>query len=770
MTNTVTKKRRGVRAWIADVAMGCRFAVAGGPSGWIRAALTALGVGLGVAMLLAAASVPTVLTSMEERQESIAVGDLYGDSPIEKPGDDTALLVERWDSYRDMAVSGTEIVPEGDNPPIPPGIDKLPKPGEMYVSQPLADLLSSEEGKLLKPRLDHKIVGVIADEGLESPGDLRYYAGGENLDTAGAYRIDNFGEKFPDNPIESIFLVLLVIVAVIVMLLPVVMFVAVAVRFGGEQRDRRLAALRLIGADAAAARRIAGGESMFGAIVGLVIGAGLLVAIAQLVESLTFWDDRPFAADIVPDPFLGAIVVIAVPLVAVFATQLAMRRLIVEPLGVVRQAKPRRRRLWWRLTLVVLGVASLGQLVLTGDFRDNWLTMTLVVTGILLLLLGLAAMLPWVVEKVVSRFGAGAPSWQLATRRLQLSGGSASRAIIGVAVAAAGAVALQMLFSTIETKEMNFTGKQENQAELYAPSGKVELAEIKEKVEEVPDVKVVEAYSSIDSEQDASLIVGDCEYLSSLAKIEACAEGDVFSADETAPKPGSKLDFINYNELGVNGKPLHKPQKWTVPEYRDRVTPKNDEVYTSILATPGAVDEKILELTDQIVVFESDRANPDSIEHVRNVAAGVSQHASVTEYMSSTESETFANLRQLLLVGVIATMILIGLSMLVNTLEQLQERRRLMSLLVAFGTRRRTLAFSVLWQTAIPVACGIAAALVTGLGLGWSLIRITPYKPVIDWGNVATIAGAGAAMVLLVTLLSMPALWHMMRPNGIRTE
>ncbi|MGH1551865.1 hypothetical protein ACRAWF_06070 [Streptomyces sp. L7] len=42
------------------------------------------------------------------------------------------------------------------------------------------------------------------------------------------------------------------------------MFIAAAVRFGGERRDQRLAALRLVGADGRMARRIAGGEALAG--------------------------------------------------------------------------------------------------------------------------------------------------------------------------------------------------------------------------------------------------------------------------------------------------------------------------------------------------------------------------------------------------------------------------------------------------------------------------------------------------------------------------
>ncbi|GGR86937.1 hypothetical protein GCM10010269_27600 [Streptomyces humidus] len=46
------------------------------------------------------------------------------------------------------------------------------------------------------------------------------------------------------------------------------------------------------------------------------------------------------------------------------------------------------------------------------------------------------------------------------------------------------------------------------------------------------------------------------------------------------------------------------------------------------------------------------------------------------------------------------------MSLLVSRLEQLRERRRLLSSLIAFGTRRRTLPLSVLRQTTIPIGLG----------------------------------------------------------------
>ncbi|MGH1551863.1 hypothetical protein ACRAWF_06060 [Streptomyces sp. L7] len=50
----------------------------------------------------------------------------------------------------------------------------------------------------------------------------------------------------------------------------------------------------------------------------------------------------------------------------------------------------------------------------------------------------------------MARLNSGSVSWQLAVRRLQLSSGTAARMVNGIAVAVAGAIALQMLFAGVE--------------------------------------------------------------------------------------------------------------------------------------------------------------------------------------------------------------------------------------------------------------------------------------------------------------------------------
>lgn len=134
------------------------------------------------------------------------------------------------------------------------------------------------------------------------------------------------------------------------------------------------------------------------------------------------------------------------------------------------------------------------------------------------------------------------------------------------------------------------------------------------------------------------------------------------------------------------------------------------------------------------------------------------------------EDNRFASVRKGLYIGAAAVLLLIGASLLVSVLEQLRDRRKLLAALTAFGTRRSTMSWSVLWQTAVPVALGLLLATVVGLGLGAVLLQMVGHSVSVDWPAVAAMSGIGGGVVVLVTLLSLPPLWRLMRPEGLRTE
>jgi hypothetical protein len=161
---------------------------------------------------------------------------------------------------------------------------------------------------------------------------------------------------------------------------------------------------------------------------------------------------------------------------------------------------------------------------------------------------------------------------------------------------------------------------------------------------------------------------------------------------------------------------------------------------------------------------------PDAVEYVRNAAAAIDPLMAVVVLQETIVDTKFADIRRGLFIGAIVILLLIGASLLVSVLEQLRDRRRLLAALVAFGTRRFTLGWSVLWQTLVPVALGLALATVTGVALGGVLLALVTLPLEIDWTILAGITGGAAAVVILVTLASLPALWRLMRPDGLHTE
>lgn len=432
--------------WARDLAMGMRFAAGGGRAGWIRTALTAAGVALGVAVLLLGASVPGMLDSWHGREQARESPDRVHPP---RAAADTLRNATADTTFHGTPVRGRLVRPDGAHPPVPPGVDRLPGPGRMLVSPALKELL------------DYTVTGTIGDAGLLGPGELTYVARPAAPAPAGGSRIDHFGRE-PGLPQMQPSAVLLVVMAGVALLTPVLVFIGTSVRFGNERRERRLAALRLVGADIRTTRRIASGEALFGSLLGLVAGGALFLAGRQLAPVVTLWDINVFPSDVTPGPLAVALIAVLVPAAAVVVTLFAQRGVTVEPLGVLRHRPPVRRRLWWRVALPAAGALLLVPLAAERPWTGTpWNTVRLA-TGSMLLLWGVTALLPWLAQAVVGRLHRGPVSWQLAVRRLQLSSAPATRAVSGITVAVAGAIAIHM----------PMTGMQAGYARAYAESGK----------------------------------------------------------------------------------------------------------------------------------------------------------------------------------------------------------------------------------------------------------------------------------------------------------
>ncbi|WP_435246670.1 FtsX-like permease family protein [Streptomyces sp. NRRL F-5630] len=789
--------------WARDLLLGVRFAVSGGREGWARTALTAVGIGLGVLLLFLASSVPTFLQQKDERLDARRPTTLSTGVAKESP---RAFLVSDGSSeYQDVSIGGFLVAQQGEQASPPPGTDRFPKAGEMFVSPALHDRLHGSGDAVLKARFaPYKEVGTIGAAGLDQPNELYFYGNPGDLATkphSDLRHAGGWGERLTVHDRMDPLLVALIVMICVVLLIPVVLFIGTAVRFGGERRDRRLAALRLVGSDAAGTRRIAAGEALAAAVLGIALGVVFLLVGRQFAPQVSIVGTSAFPGDLTPVPLLALLIVLAVPVCAVAVTLFSLRAVSIEPLGVFRETATRGRRVWWRLLITLIGLALLlsdERLRATAGEREaQSIDPYRLAGGASLTLIGLATLLPWLVEFVVRRLRGGSVPWQLAVRRLQLSGGTAARAVGGITVAVAGAIALQMMVSSVGDDFEKTTGQDPTRATLGVSSNVTDwkLAErYRAAAAKTPGVGRVTAeitgYAQsagprpeVDEDGEPSTVwitVGDCVTLREKAKLPSCADGDVFRARQTAHDEWDKQTNAETWQVARAGREIDvaperkHAQLWRVPrdvkDVKGIRTPEGDEG-SGLLITPGAIDAGILGKGggSTNLRVKTDPDDPWAIDRARNAVMAVDPSVRMWTYASTRRDTAYASVRHGLAGGAILTTALIGASLLVSLLEQLRERKRLLAALAAFGTKRSSLAWSLLWQTAIPVVLGLCVATAGGLALGWTLVRLIN-KQVVDWFVFLPLVAAGAGTMLLVTLLTLPALHRTMRATGLRTE
>ncbi len=661
--------RRGLR----DLSLGMQVALASRTTR-LRTALTAAGVALGVIVLLLAASVPHAYSARLARERAAA--------PVFTPHG-RLLFYTGSTQFDGVTIAENGVQPTGtpaDGPvPLPPGVRRLPGPGEMLVSPEVRRLLNGADGAELRRRLRARVVGTVGDAGLSEPGDAVVYRGSASLATLQpAQRVSRFGG--PGNRTATpVLITLLVIMVVVALLLPVAVFVATAARFGAEERDRRLAAMRLVGADRRATVRVAVGESLLGAAVGLVLGAVGFLLVRVPVAHIGIAGVDVFASDLRPPAALAVLVAVLVPLSAIAATLVSIRRVAVEPLGVSRRGTETRRRLGWRLVTPVFGFLLLAPLLGSSDRLSGAGGQAEATVGVILVLVGVTALLPWAVEAVVRRAPDGPLPWLLAIRRLRGDEGTSGRVVGAIGLAVAGAIALSIVFSAAQSRL------------VVAPN----------------------------PVQARTLVVELSAPSRAAARADTAALAAVPGVQHARTQTGEPLQGATF-------------------------------------------------LTTTVVL---DAGDPRAAARVRDRAAALDPLAQVIpEAVQSSETRLLTQLRRALFAGAVIVLLMIGASLLVAAGEGLRERRRALAVLGAFGARRTTIAWSMLWQTAVPVAGGLLLAVALGVALGAMLSAVVGLSPRFDWGAIAIMLCAGAAVIAMVTALTLPTLSRMMRPEALRVE
>ena len=766
-----------MRKRFSELALGARFAITGGSDARLRAALTAVGVGLGVMMLLLAASAPHMIHAHNQRVQG----------RVSNIGPGHARLYELPDStvFHGQSITVQTLQAIAARPPLPPGIERIPGPGEMYVSPALNGELHSSLGKELATRLGARVVGVIAQQGLSGPAELYAYRGGTDLAARNAEAITSFSEPPGSGGVTTLF-TLLVIVMVIALLLPVGVFVATASHFGAEQRNERLAAVRLLGADRSSTARIAAGESLLGALAGVLLGAlGFVLIVRTLLPHVQIEGISVYGSDVDPSVWLTLLVIILVPATSVLFTLVSLRQVAIEPLGVTRHGRPARRRVAWRLITPIVGLLLLLPLIGHGSRLEGTAGTAEASAGIVLMLIGVCALLPWLVEAVVTRAGAGSVSWMLAVRRLRVDHGTSGRVVSAVALTVAGAIALQTLFVAAQDRQDSSTASSRSvssgqtlwqTAYLHDDSSDVTQSAT-QSLMRIPAVAAAAGTAYASQVAALDLSVAPCATLVRLFPTQRCGNDSVLIAKQeySTPKPGEVVR-INGRRFVIPKAARVLPLRSSAQQSGISSTWAEYEQDTlaggSVYLTPAAAARLGLHPHNVTVSVRLKSDVPDADDAFRDAVARIDPLAAVTSLSDSTgdSDQTYDHLKRILVAGAAAVLLVIGASLLVSVAEQLRERRRVLAVLSAFGAKRSTLGWSVVWQTLVPVGIGLLLAIGLGIALATVLMRIVSVPVRFDWGAIAILVGVGAGVIAAVTALTLPLLWRQMRPEALRAE
>lgn len=347
----------------------------------------------------------------------------------------TALQRRSYQAWQGQRVDVVELKSLDGTPPVPPGMERFPREGEIWISPALEEVLDDGGWSTFQERLGGQIVGVLGREALAYGDELVAVVGNGSLEPTsedellpfdhrhgGGFMpsdvlpIAEFAESGTDPSLPLLYTIAAWIAGAL-LVAPSISLLGAGARLTAARRGRRLAALRLAGATSGQVTALAALETAFGAVLG--IGLGVVVALAGMgvvASSIPLGGGRFGFADLIPSPLAFAMILIGALVVAVGSALAGLREVRATPLGVVRQA--RRKRPGWRRFFVM--VAAWAAFIATIPITQASGQYVMLVGGLAVVILSISTVGPvfaWVMGWITTRFSRG-PRGLVAGRRL----------------------------------------------------------------------------------------------------------------------------------------------------------------------------------------------------------------------------------------------------------------------------------------------------------------------------------------------------------------
>jgi hypothetical protein len=771
--------------------LGARFALAAGGRARARLVLSAAGVALGALLVLVALAVLPTAAARSARLDARTPALVKGAAPAPH-----GVVVNGWkDRYLGRPISVFQVARVGRHAPVPPGLGRLPRPGEQAVSPAMRELLGSPDHRALARRYRGRTVALVGPAGLVGPGELVVWTGARRSGLPGDLPVaPSFGAVRQDVTPLPASLRVPVLVGVTGLLVPVLALAMTATRLGSDERDRRLAAVRLVGATPAEARLMSAAEGGLAAVAGSAAAVLAFAALRPLLSRFVPVEGGVFAADVRPPLARVGLVVVGLPLLATAGSVLAQRRVRTSPLGVVRRA-PRRRLSGWRLLPLLAGLVLLAAAyadrssVAAGQGRGA----VLLAGGAGLVLAGLAVASPLLGQLaagLAARFERTLPVL-LAARRVQADPAAAARVVTAGALlvfvggwllsflplaAPANGGVLRRLGAEVEPA--TFVVATSGQG---APAGLAGVPGVRA----VADLPVVQV-SSERTQETWPVTAFDCASLNGVLRhdLPACDGGEVYVAAPSSvdgPSPlaaGGRFEAVRevdggQREGGGEGLPLRRLGAVRLPPARAAPLDGLETLNVWALVPAGALPRRALESATEGSLLVATDGSPSTVEQVRTLLQRGRPGGpvrTVEELVEEAEATTTAY-RRIALFGLAVAAFAACCSLAVTLTDSVRERRRSLAALLAAGVPAGTLRAAVLGQTALTVVPSAALALACSVVASSLHLRIEDRPGLsLPWPDMLALAAGAVVAVLAAVSATLPALRAATGRDGLTVD
>lgn len=744
---------------IRDGALGMRLAGAGGRAGLIRMMLMATGSAAAVVVVLTSFGLARVVDQQDSRAQHIAANVA---ASVDSGGPNAIFIADSWDGREMRRVV---LASDLDDVPTPPGLERLPKAGEVMMSPALEKLAASE------PLVDARYPQVrgprIESDGLIAPDQLLAYTGA-TADQLGPYssRVESFGNPSASSRLDPRAARTIALLITLLLIAPVIMFMAVCGRLSANSRTQRLAALRLLGLTRRRTQLVNATEIGITAAAGSVTGWLLWTAWIRLQPEARIGVFAWYSTDIGLPPLQQIATIAGLVMLSVTVAAIASRDAIANP-SRTRRDRSSRHVSPWRLAPLVAGgvVLVVAHRRAGGTATDFKAWIPLFGLGLTLTALGLVMAAP-IAATMVGRFmmRSSRPPWLLAGSRLRHDPSATSRVVAALAVALFAAGIAQIVAAALD--EFDAENKSSvppvvNLNVLGPPTSALTYEMVSSLTSPLMAFRIGSPTNQLDA------VAATCTQLriATNRPLTDCRDGQIQLVESAGPDNLASVPLeghandvaaaLDYSQLPAAGK---EPVDLWIPFVDGFFTP-------AVVVPPGLAPTTS---TSYYIPISADRYDPQALT---TALAAQTPTAFWNPLITAVDRlDTPRLYRGIIAAGTIGALIIGAAALCVAAIANATEDRTRLRALSAIGANPASIRHSIVLQTA-PVSLGLLVTAATAALVGGSAYLQFGYENVaIPFRALGSLVGFSIAAAAFASVLAAAAATRLNRDEIVRQE